>query len=610
MKRHQLLFTLFFLLSTKVFSQSQDTVYVRDFVQPGTYRNCVEKIQKAIDACKERGAKVLLFEKGRYDIWPEKAQRREYFISNTSSEQECPSKVKTVGLLFERINGLEVIGQDALLMFHGKMIMMAFDQCRQIKVRSLRTDFERPTASEIKYVKKTGDGVEVALHRDTRYDLADGRLHLIGEGWESERFHCIEWDKDTHFFTYSSGWNTLHKAKAREVSPGIIHFDTPASFQPKIGNILTVRDIIRDQVGMFIKETSQITLQDLHIAYMHGLGIVSQYSTDITMDRVRCTPNEERGRILASSADFMHFSGCRGKITIRNCRLEGAHDDPINIHGTNLRIMEKTDSHTLRLRFMHAQSYGFMAFHAGDTVALVQAKTMMRCKTPYRVRWARKLSDREILVSFTAPVTDDFEIGHDCVENLSYTPEVHIHHNYFTRTSTRGLLVTTPRKVVIEDNVFEKTGMSAILIESDAEGWFESGPVKDVLIRNNTFIDCAYQGGPGNAVIALNPSNTVVDSRQPVHQNIRIVNNRFLTFDYPVLFAKSTHHLLFSGNSIERTHTTSSLCGNKNTFYFNGCHRVTIKDNQWSGWSEQPQTVIKNMSRKSIRQEGTVLLEQ
>lgn len=272
--------------------------------------------------------------------------------------------------------------------------------------------------------------------------------------------------------------------------------------------------------------------------------------------------------------------------------------------------MEKTDSHTLRLRFMQAQSYGFTAFHAGDTVALVQVKTMMRCKTPYRVRWARKLSDREILVSFTAPVTDDFEIGHDCVENLSYTPEVHIHHNYFTRTSTRGLLVTTPRKVVIEDNVFEKTGMSAILIESDAEGWFESGPVKDVLIRNNTFIDCAYQGGPGNAVIALNPSNTVVDSRQPVHQNIRIVNNRFLTFDYPVLFAKSTHHLLFSGNSIERTHTTSSLCGNKNTFYFNGCHRVTIKDNQWSGWSEQPQTVIKNMSRKSIRQEGTVLLEQ
>ena len=37
--------------------------------------------------------------------------------------------------------------------------------------------------------------------------------------------------------------------------------------------------------------------------------------------------------------------------------------------------------------------------------------------------------------------------------------------------------------------------MSAILIEGDAEGWFESGPVSDVLIEGNIFVDCAYNGG-------------------------------------------------------------------------------------------------------------------
>ncbi len=31
-------------------------------------------------------------------------------------------------------------------------------------------------------------------------------------------------------------------------------------------------------------------------------------------------------------------------------------------------------------------------------------------------------------------------------------------------------------------NTYYKTGMSAILIEGDAEGWYESGPVNDVLI--------------------------------------------------------------------------------------------------------------------------------
>lgn len=519
---------------------SRDTVYVSDYVKPNTYENCVEGIQQAIEACKNRGAKVLSFDRGRYDIWPEKAIRKEYFISNTSTEQECPSKIKTVGLLFDGIKGLEIDGNGALLMYHGKMIMMAFDQCNGILVHSLNTDFERPTVSEIEYIKVDTDGVDVRFHRDSRHDIREGKLHLIGEGWKSNLNHCIEWDKDTHFFTYSGGWNTLSASEAQEKAPGIVHFSTPSTFQPKVGNVLTVRDVIRDQVGMFIKESENVELRDIHVAYMHGLGIVSQYATNVTMTRVNCVPNEERGRLLASSADFMHFSGCKGKITVQGCRFEGAHDDPINIHGTNLRIVSKIDDKTVKLRFMHGQSYGFTAFHKGDEVAFIKASRMLRMDNLYVVEDVKRLSEREMLVTFTQTLPRDLEIGHDCLENITYTPEVEIRDNYFTRTSTRGVLVTTPRKVVIENNVFEKTGMSAILIESDAEGWFESGPVKDVLIKNNTFIDCAYQGGPGNAIIALNPSNTLIDSSKPVHRNIRIIDNLFKTFDYPVLYVKST----------------------------------------------------------------------
>lgn len=598
---YRLVISALLVISSVKGQSSRDTVYVSDYVKPNTYENCVEGIQKAIDVCKNRGAKVLSFEKGRYDIWPENAIRKEYFVSNTSTEQECPSKVKTIGLLFDGLKDLEIAGNDALLMYHGKMIMMAFDQCKGIKVHSLTTDFERPTASEIEYIKVGTEGVDVRFHRDSRYDIRDGKISLIGEGWRSNINHCIEWDKDTHFFTYSGGWNTLAGSTAKEISPGIVHFDTPSTFQPKEGNILTVRDIIRDQVGIFINETENVELKDIHISYMHGLGIVSQYSTDITMNHVNCIPNEERGRILASSADFMHFSGCKGQIKINNCRFEGAHDDPINIHATNLRVIAKIDDKTLKLRFMHGQSYGFTAFHKGDEVAFIKASQMLRMDNIYTVDHVKKLSEREMLISFTQPIPKDLEIGHDCLENMTYTPEVEIRNNYFTRTSTRGLLVTTPRKVVIENNVFEKTGMSAILIESDAEGWFESGPVNDVLIQNNTFIDCAYQGGPGNAIIALNPSNSVVNPNQSVHRNIRIINNTFKTFDYPVLYAKSTQGILFQGNRIERTFTTDKLSGNKNVFYFNGCKDVVIEGNKWLGWDSLPTLNMENMNKKTLK---------
>ena len=599
MNYKSLLLSLLVVSSVKGQS-SRDTVYGSDYVKPNTYENCVEGIQQAIEACKNRRAKVLSFDRGRYDIWPEKAIRKEYFISNTSTEQECSSKIKTVGLLFDGIKGLEIDGNGALLMYHGKMIMMAFDQCNGILVHSLNTDFERPTASEIEYIKVDTDGVDVRFHRDSRYDIREGKLHLIGEGWKSNLNHCIEWDKDTHFFTYSGGWNTLSASEAQEKAPGIVHFSTPSTFQPKVGNVLTVRDVIRDQVGMFIKESENVELRDIHVAYMHGLGIVSQYATNVTMTRVNCVPNEERGRLLASSADFMHFSGCKGKITVQGCRFEGAHDDPINIHGTNLRIVSKIDDKTVKLRFMHGQSYGFTAFHKGDEVAFIKASRMLRMDNLYVVEDVKRLSEREMLVTFTQTLPRDLEIGHDCLENITYTPEVEIRDNYFTRTSTRGVLVTTPRKVVIENNVFEKTGMSAILIESDAEGWFESGPVKDVLIKNNTFIDCAYQGGPGNAIIALNPSNTLIDSNKPVHRNIRIIDNLFKTFDYPVLYAKSTQGILFQGNKIERTYTTDRLSGNENSFYFNGCKDVELKANQWTGWENSPIIKMENMHKKSL----------
>lgn len=47
---------------------------------------------------------------------------------------------------------------------------------------------------------------------------------------------------------------------------------------PKAGNTLTVRDIIRDQVGLFILESKNITLSRLQMQLHKWLGIVSQYT--------------------------------------------------------------------------------------------------------------------------------------------------------------------------------------------------------------------------------------------------------------------------------------------------------------------------------------------
>lgn len=164
--------------------------------------------------------------------------------------------------------------------------------------------------------------------------------------------------------------------------------------------------------------------------YMHGLGIVSQYTENITMDRVKCAPRPDSGRLLAASADMMHFSGCKGKVIIDSCYFAGAQDDPVNVHGTNLRALEKIDAQTLKLRFMHGQSYGFNAYFKGDTVAFVRAATMERFASA-TVRDVRRISDRIVEVRFDRDIPTSLELNHDCVENMTCTPKW----KYVTATS-------------------------------------------------------------------------------------------------------------------------------------------------------------------------------
>jgi hypothetical protein len=81
--------------------------------------------------------------------------------------------------------------------------------------------------------------------------------------------------------------------------------------------------------------------------------------------------------------------------------------------------------------------------------------------------------------------------------------------------------------------------MSAILVEDDAEGWFESGPIRDLTIRNNKFIGC------GNPVVWINPHNNNDDPALPVHENIRILDN---DFDGGGISAKGVKGLTITGN--------------------------------------------------------------
>jgi hypothetical protein len=572
-------------------------VNVTDYgAKPWSFENVVPAVKLAILACNKNTPVVLVFPRGRYDFWPEHAEQRNYFISNTSSAEECPSKLKTIGLLFDKMKNLTIEGNGSLFVFHGKMTTFVFDHCENIQLSDLKVDFERPTMSEMTFREVSDSVITAAIHPDSKYSINESKLKWYGEGWGMEHFHAIlvKPGEGTEFYT---SWTPFQQAKTTAMTPGLVSFKGDfKNYHFRPGEVLTIRDPIRDQVGMFINQSKNIHLKNVSMQYMHGLGIVSQFSENLYYDSVSVMPDPESGRMIAAFADCMHFSGCKGQIILDGCHFKGAHDDPVNVHGTYLKITGVLSPTTFRIRFMHPQTYGFNAFFKGDSIALVHGAALQTYGTAVIVS-AKLISEKEMLVELARPVPGKILPG-DCIENITWTPSVMVHNCRFERTNTRGLLITTRRKVVIEHNIFYRTGMQAILIAGDASSWFESGAVQDISIQNNIFEDCGYQDA-GCYVIAIAPENHVLIPGYMVHRNIRIENNLFKVLDSPVLTARSTGGLLFKNNTIVRTDFRKQNKDYPLHFNLIACRNVEIKDNPIDGFNNAT-VQLEDMDQKEL----------
>lgn len=583
MKSLLLSITLFFALSPTGFAQTAVRISVADYgAVPDSHSDATGAFRRAIAVCKRHTPSVLVIPHGRYEFYPDSAEKRDYFITNTSSETECPSKTKTIGLLFDGIRHLRVEGMGSLLLFHGKMTTIVADHCDGLDIEDLSEDFVRPTMSEFTVTAATDTAIDVHVHPDSWHRIDAGKLTWYGEGWVARDHFCIRVDSSHAFFYANDDYDRLLTAAVSEPAPQLLHFSggfDPAHFP--IGSVFTVRDPIRDQVGILLADCRNIRLKDVTMHYMHGLGIVSQFSENLTFTRVYIEPDRRSGRLIASFADGMHFSSCRGSITIDSCRFDGLHDDAVNVHGIHLSIVRKAAPDQLVVRYMHPQTYGFIAYRPGDSIAFVHPSTL----SIYRygvIRSARMLSTRDILVTLSHPLPDEVRTA-DIIENITWTPTLAIRHCHVTGTNTRGFLITTRRKAVVEYNTFDRLGMSAILVADDGLSWYESGQVHDLTIRHNLFKECGNNILQAPYAITIAPENRP-PFEQPVHTNIRIIDNRFVCYSSAVLAAKSVDRLRVTGNTLERVPYFGAAAIDTvgvPRFALVACTRVVVGDNRW-----------------------------
>lgn len=593
---------LFALLSCTVSISASKIISVTDFgLKPDSRTNAVPFVQKAIKACKENPGSILVFPKGRYDFWAQHAIEKEYHETNTYDVNP-----KILAILLDEVNDLTIDGNGSEFIMHGRMQPFTLDHCQNVTLKNFTVDWDIPLTAQGTVVESTPDFMEIEIDAcQYPYIIENKRLTFVGEGWKSGMWSIMQFDPKTHFVLPNTGDNLGWRGyDAVEVGRGRVRLSDPKGeankSYPVAGTILVLRHSTRDHAGIFIFHSTNTKMENLKLFHTCGLGILSQYSKNISFDDVHIIPNASKGRVLSGHDDGFHFMGCSGLLKIENCSWAGLMDDPINIHGTCSRIMEVLSPTRIKCKFMQDMSEGMEWGRPNETLGFIEHKTMRTVATG-KMNKFEAINKAEFIIELSAPLPTGVEAGY-VIENLTCTPDAEIRNCHFGSCRARGLLVSTPGKVVIENNIFESSG-SAILIAGDANAWYESGAVKDVLIRNNVFrYPCnssLYQFC--EAVISIDPEIPTPEQKYPYHRNIRITDNTFHLFDYPILFARSVDGLTFSNNTLIRDTTYQSYHYRKEGITLEACKSVIISNNKIEGDVLGRTVKFENMKSSDIK---------
>lgn len=556
-------------------------------------QNASPILQKALTKikaeCSESDSIVLRFSTGCYNFHRKGSAQREYYISNHDQNQP-----KMVGIALEDFKHLTLDGQGSQFIFHGRMIPISMLNSQSCTLKNFSIDFTNPQITQVKVIENKGnEGLILEVAPWVQYRITkDTLFEAYGDGWAKHQNSGIAFEGNTKHIMYNTSDLSYSTKGVKEIAPYRIHVPLWKDDRLVPGTAIALRTWHRPTPGIFLSHNTNTYIKKVKVHYAEGMGLLAQLCENITLDGFGvCLKGDNDPRYFTTQADATHFSGCKGKITSINGMYEGMMDDAINVHGTYLKITKRIDDKTLVGRYMHNQTWGFEWGRPGDEAQFIQSKTMELVGSQNRIASIRPYDKdkihgaREYCITFEqslpAVINETTSIG---IENLTWTSEVLFANNIIRNNRARGSLFSTPKPTVVENNLFDHTSGSAILLCGDCNGWFETGACRQVLIRNNRFINALtnlFQFT--NAVISIYPEiPNLKDQQKYFHGGpdggIIIENNEFETFDAPILYAKSVDGLIFRNNIIRTNTDYKPFHFNPNRFKLERVTNVEIRE--------------------------------
>ena len=541
----------------------------------------------------------FVFENGDYYFSKQAALKADYRISNSDV-----LPVRSLGVWCRDMHGCTLSGNGARLWFSGHMQPFTFDSCSDISLNNFYIDWKEPLAAE---------GIVVAfgeqfidLHIDNNkfpHRFCNNWLdfYIGSDEWFPlcHRGH-IQFDFNNRAVRRNSGDSYCPKS-IESLGGDIYRFNFDFCVDTVVGNIFVLRHNERMHTGIFAEKCRNMCFTDITVHSCGGLGCLAQFCEDLTYRRVNFLPNTKLGRLISNGRDDgMHITCCSGTVTIEECSFLGLMDDPINVHGCCVTSNEAVNEYTLRCKYRHVQARGFKYWaKQGDEISFINRNDMSSVGKATAKSYVLEDLDT-FLLEFDSPLPNEIlEMAGEgeclALDNITNTAEFICRKNRFGSCRARGVLVSTPKKVLIEENLFESSG-SAILVAGDANGWFESGECHSVTIRKNVFtsncLSSMYQFCEG--VISVCPVVPKPNANKPFHKNIKITDNVFDSPDVPVLYAFSCENLEFSGNLLHKSPAAEKWHPSASLMKLEYCKNANLSGNTITGefsLSTKPQTL-------------------
>ena len=528
----------------------------------------------------------LRFGEGVYPFFPERAAVEFLNVSNNDSGE------KRVAFLLKDMKNVCVIGDGTDFMFHGAMVPFALKSSENVRIEGVSIDYDAPWTFEAEVL--SNDPVKrsfvVKTLPDTQYRIQGDRLFFFGYDWEYPMGESIVFDPSTRRPWYDTAaydhgyWSG--EMGAREIEPGVIEFTRlSARDVPPVGSIWDDKGptrLNRLYPAIAVLCSKNVELDGVHVYRSGGMSLIAEYSYDITVKGFSTAAHEDSPRMITSSADATHFVNCKGTVTLEDCRFESMLDDATNIHGIYMLVDTLLTPYIVRASFGHFQQEGNHFAETGDMMRFVDKATLKPVGQGRLVSIDR--SDRKsylIETEFDASGVD--APSGLAIENISCDASAVVRGCTVQYNRARSLLLSTRGDVLVEDCTF-RSQMSGINVSGDANFWFESGPVRNVVIRNNRFEDLAIGGNGPMPALLIDPVIPVKGNDFFYHDRIVFSGNTVSSFDSQLVYARSVRAIEISGNKFIDSGNYKPLFPGLSVIDLQSCGDVKITGNDFSGW--------------------------